>query len=144
MCYRNKKKAARVGTKIIIPTNKFIDQIDLNEIFSLKNSFFKNEIKSDLISILGDKVLKPSLKVSYLRNYYIINNQIRLTYDRNINYERFYFKTKKKDDFEVCELKFLEENYKHFYKIVHKLLFTNRRFSKYLRGLAHNEEAIYF
>ena len=51
---------------------------------------------------------------------------------------------KKKDELEVCEIKFLEKDYKYFYNLIKSLPLTNKRFSKYLRGLAHHQEAVYF
>tara|TARA_Y100000591_G_scaffold91404_1_gene77257 strand:- start:912 stop:1136 length:225 start_codon:yes stop_codon:yes gene_type:complete len=74
----------------------------------------------------------------------MIDKQIRITYDRNITYENFIFRSKKKDEHEVCEFKFSEEDYKYFYNLIKSLPLTNKRFSKYLRGLAHHQQAVYF
>ena len=139
-----KTKKGRVGKKINIPTDKFINELDIKNIFNLRNSYFTNEKKKEVLSFLGNTILRPSLKITYLRSYYMIDNQIRITYDKDITYENFKFKSKKKDEFEVCEFKFLEKDYKHFYNLIKSLPLTNKRFSKYLRGLAHHQEAVYF
>lgn len=139
-----KTKKGRVGKKINIPTDKYINQLDIKNLFCLRNSYFTDEKKKEALSFLGNKILRPSLKISYLRSYYMIDNEIRVTYDKNITYENFLFKLKKKDEFEVCEFKFLEKDYSYFYSLIKSLPFTNKRFSKYLRGLAHHHEAVYF
>lgn len=139
-----KTKKGRVGKKINIPTDKYIYQLDIKNIFNLGNSHFTEEKKKEVLSFLGNAILRPSLKISYLRSYYMIDNQIRVTYDKNITYENFIFKLKKKDEFDVCEFKFLEKDYEYFYSLIKSLPLTNKRFSKYLRGLAHYHEAVYF
>ena len=139
-----KTKKGRVGKKIDIPIDKYIYQLDIKNIFNLTNSYFTDKKKKEVLYFLGNIILRPSLKISYLRSYYMINKQIRITYDRNITYENFIFKSKKKDELEVCEIKFLEKDYKYFYNLIKSLPLTNKRFSKYLRGLAHHQEAVYF
>ena len=49
----------------------------------------------------------------------------------------------KKDDFQIMEIKFSENNQKYFYPIMQHIPFTKKRFSKYLRALAHFEEVVY-
>lgn len=138
-----KTKKGRVGKKINISTDKYVNELDIKNIFNLRNTYFTDEKKKEVLSFLGNKILRPSLKISYLRSYYIIDKKIRITYDKDIMYENFTSKSKKKDEFEVCEFKFLEKDYKSFYNLIRSLPFTNKRFSKYLRGLAHFQEAVY-
>jgi VTC domain. len=126
-----KTKKGRVGKKINIPTDKYIYQLDIKNIFNLKNCYFTDKKKEEVLSFLGNIILRPSLKISYLRSYYMINKQIRITYDKNITYENFIFRSKKKDELEVCEIKFLEKDYKYFYNLIKSLPLTNKRFSKY-------------
>jgi len=138
-----KKKKGRSGTKIVIPTNTTIDKIKLEEVFLPNKKYFDNKNEHYIMDYVKGKILLPKIKVSYLRKYYLLNKKIRITYDSNIIYAKLKSQFKKKDDLQVMELKFSENDIKYFYQIMKFIPFTKKRFSKYLRALAHFEEVIY-
>ncbi len=138
-----KKKKGRSGTKIVIPTNTTIDKIKLEEVFLPNKKYFDNMNRHYIMDCIKGKILLPKIQVSYLRKYYLLNKKIRITYDSNIIYAKLKSQFKKKDDLQVMELKFSENDIKYFYQIMKFIPFTKKRFSKYLRALAHFEEVIY-
>ena len=79
----------------------------------------------------------PKVRVTYLRSYYSIKN-VRLTYDRNINYCKILSSAKssviKKDNFFSVEIK--SSRLDLINEILINFPFTKSRFSKYCRGLA--------
>jgi len=104
-----------------------------------KYSSLMNNLKStlDLKTIkIFDKsygLLFPTIIVSYLREYYILNN-MRITFDKNINYKSFFINNKKIYDPEIvmevkvpmsCGDDFIEKHIK----------IPTSRFSKYARGM---------
>lgn len=138
-----KKKKGRSGTKIVIPTNMTIDKIKLEEVFLPNKKYFDNKNEHYIMDYVKGKILLPKIQVSYLRKYYLLNKKIRITYDSNIVYAKLKSQFKKKDDLQVMELKFSENDIKYFYQIMKFIPFTKKRFSKYLRASAHFEEVIY-
>lgn len=142
-----KIKNGRIGRKITIPTNQKINEININEIFKLNNLMFNNQNKDEIVTFIGNKILKPKIQITYLRNYYVFNNKIRITYDQKIIYNNISLiksSISKKDEFNVIEFKFNENDLKTFIEINRSIPFSYKRFSKYLRALAHQGSAIYF
>jgi len=83
-------------------------------------------------------VCLPKLKVKYKRSYYKVKN-LRLTYDREIEYSKFIFYTKNKiipiiDNFISVEVKSSAVNLEDY--ITKNLPFSNARFSKYCRAIS--------
>ena len=138
-----KKKYGRSGTKLIIPTNKTINQINLDKVFHPNQNYFNDINKKIIIDATKGKLLIPKIKISYLRKYYLFNKKIRITYDKKIIYSKLNSLLAKKDDFQIMEIKFSENDQKYFYPIMQNIPFTKKRFSKYLRALAHFEEVVY-
>ena len=100
--------------------------------------------KDDIINIMkslniDNFNLKPKLKINYLRSYFLYNGKIRITYDKNINYNlvnNFKIGKEKIEDFmDVIEFKFKPENIGLAQKLIQKSKFVPKRFSKYLIGL---------
>ena len=109
------------------------------DLFSYKNEYLRKKENKFFLNQINSLDLKPKLKVSYLRSYYLYNKKIRITYDQKIDYSllnRFHLNEFKKKDFmNVIEIKFEPENYNLASSLIKDSKFIPKRFSKYLRGL---------
>jgi len=77
-------------------------------------------------------ICKPNLVVSYTREYFA-KDDVRVTYDANINYNLFKKNTKKNDHNIIVELKTsIKKNLNHLIK---EFPFQEIRFSKYCNGI---------
>ena len=135
--YEIKSKSNNLGKKIILKTNQ--DFKNLDNFYSIKNKFLNKEENNFFLGKIYDYDLKPVVKVSYIRSYYIYNNKVMITYDKNLNYELINkFQLKKnlfKDSMNVIEVKFNKEDYKLGSNLILGSNFYPKRFSKYLRSL---------
>ena len=133
--YEIKLKKNNLGSKILFTSNNSLK--NFKKLFSLKNLTHENNIS--ILENVDSFNLEPKLKVSYTRSYYSYNNLIRITYDRNINYEKFdYFNIREKkifDQMNVIEIKFDPKNLDIATELIQNSNFIPKRFSKYLRGL---------
>ena len=133
--YEIKLKKNNLGSKILYTSNNSLK--NFKKLFSLKNLTHENNIS--ILENVDSFNLDPKLKVSYTRSYYSYNNLIRITYDRNINYEKFdYFNIREKkifDQMNVIEIKFDPKNLDIATELIQNSNFIPKRFSKYLRGL---------
>jgi len=139
-----KIKNGRLNKKFVFPTSiKHADVVNKN---------FFDIIKSDLINKkIYDKNLLvqkffPIIQNQYKRNYFIYDNEIRLTYDRFVKYKNL--KTQSVSDWNVdslnvLEIKFDESKLSKARELISKLYLVPKRHSKYLRGLSLCKMAIY-
>ena len=134
--YEVKLKKNNFGKKIYLNSEKSFNNMDL---FSFKNKIFERKENNFFLSYIDNFNLKPKLKINYLRSYFLYNEKIRITYDKNINYNLVNnFKIGKeniKDFMDVIEFKFKPENIGLAQELIQKSKFVPKRFSKYLRGL---------
>ena len=98
-----------------------------------------NKIENILNTQYFDKIygnLTPKLIISYKR-YYFTLNKLRITFDKNINYQHFLSRFKKiiKDEECVMEIKTPLECYDDYIENV--IPHQTSRFSKYSRGLLY-------
>ena len=137
-----KNRNGRIGSKILIPTDLKLDQINLKKLFN-NNKLLKKNIHFDkLNSDVYINNLKPVLYVKYTRHYFKIGKNLRVTYDicpkyklsddLNHNLKMKYLE----DEINIIEIKFLEEHLEEARLILKKVPFVAKRHSKYLRGLA--------
>ena len=80
--YEFKFKKDKIGTKIIVPSNRPLDTLLLDSAFNYDNDEFKkihNEKK--IFAITSKFNLNPIIKVIYSRSYYEFMSKIRLTLD---------------------------------------------------------------
>jgi len=135
--YEIKIKKNNIGEKILLKSNKNIQ--NLNNLFSYKNDFLTKQENKFFLEYISSLDLRPKLKVSYLRSYFLYNNKIRITYDQKINFHlinRFDFKKNQIKDFmNVIEIKFDPDDFNLASSLVKSSKFIPKRFSKYLRGL---------
>ena len=135
--YEIKIKNNNLGSKFFLKSNN--EKQKLDNLFSYKNKFLTKDKNRFFLNEINSLELKPKLKVSYLRSYYLYNRKIRITYDQKINYSllnRFNSSEFKKKDFmNVIEIKFEPENYYLASSLIKDSKFVPKRFSKYLRGL---------
>ena len=134
--YEIKIKRNNLGKKISLKTNQ--NEIDLENLYSFKNRYLNKKENKFFLEYVDSFSLKPQLKVSYLRSYYLYEGKVRITFDQNINYSlanRFNKVDKINDLMSVIEIKFLPENYNLVLKLLKNSKFITKRFSKYLRGL---------
>ena len=91
--------------------------------------------------------MKPKIKISYQRSYYIFENKVRITFDTNLNYSplnELDLKNQKfLDNMNVIEIKFDEKNNELAQELLHSSNFIPKRFSKYLRSLYLTGKSIY-
>jgi hypothetical protein len=142
-----KIKNGRIGKKIVLPTHTKFDDLKIEDAFLVNNSWFKNPGDTSIIPLIASKILLPILYVKYQRFYYLFEGSIRLTFDLSPLFRSFYNKgTKsswKTDNLNVLEIKFNSENLSKAKNFISKSPFVPRKHSKYLRGLALCNKAIY-
>ena len=134
--YEIKIKKNNLGKKISLKINQ--NEINLNNLYSFNDYFLNRKENKFFLEYLGSFNLKPQLKVSYLRSYFLYEGKIRITFDQDINYSLqngFSKYNNIKDLMSVIEIKFLPENYNLALKLLKESNFVPKRFSKYLRGL---------
>ena len=143
--YEFKIKKNRLGSKIIIPSEKNINKICLKKILSVSNkeiidTNFSKEIKSILIK----KKLLPIIKVTYKRKYYSFKNSVRITFDYPSTYLNYLnINNNNRDHIMVLEIKFHPDDYYFAQNLIHNSPFIPKRFSKYLRALSFTGSAVY-
>ncbi len=76
----------------------------------------------------------PVTQITYIRNYYKLNN-LRITFDENIVYQKFNSKFKVLDETGVVELKSQDD--KKIDEIDEVLPLTRKRFSKFSRSFSY-------
>ena len=123
------------------PENKLQEFFFEEKISSVEGRFKKNnKISLDHFSYLLNfgifdnsyGICKPNLVVSYTREYFA-KDDVRVTYDANINYNLFKKNTKKNDHNIIVELKTsINKNLNHLIK---EFPFQEIRFSKYCNGI---------
>ena len=134
--YEIKIKKNNLGKKISLKANQ--NETKLDNLYSFNNYFLNQKDNKFFLEYLDSFDLKPQLKVSYLRSYYLYEGKVRITFDQDINYSlpnRFSKFKNIKDHMSVIEIKFLPENYNLALKLLKDSNFVPKRFSKYLRGL---------
>jgi len=143
--YEVKIKKNNLGKKISLKTNSNFE--NLENFFSFTNNCYKNDKGRFFLENVNHFDLKPKIKISYLRSYYIFKKKIRITFDRNLNYSVLnklcLYNEKISDSMCVIELKFDEKNYKVAQELIQISNFIPKRFSKYLRGLYFAGKSIY-
>ena len=135
--YEIKIKRNNLGKKISLKTNQ--DEINLENLFSFNNRFLNKKENKFFLDYLDSFNLKPQLKVSYLRSYFLYEGKIRITFDQKINYSLANTNSSginlTRDSMNVVEIKFEPENINFAFKLIKESKFIPKRFSKYLRGL---------
>ena len=140
-----KVKQGRLNNKIVVPTNLSEEKIIKKDFFDIVKTDLK-KIKLHRKDILIQKFF-PTVQNKYVRNYYIYDDLIRLTYDTNINYKNLRIQSINNwncDRLNVLEIKFNNENIEKARELISKMPFVPKRHSKYLRGLSHCKMAMYF
>ncbi len=134
--YEIKIKKNNLGKKISLKVNQ--NETNFDNLYSFNNNFLNQKENKFFLEYLDSFDLKPQLKVSYLRSYFLYEGKVRVTFDKDINYSlpnRFNKLSNIKDLMSVVEIKFLPENYNYALKLLKDSNFVPKRFSKYLRGL---------
>ena len=135
-----KNKFSRVGNKksykIDFLEKKIFKKSSINELSEL---IFKNsKIKESFL----ENSFVPTLKVSYIREYYETKNGLRITLDKEIKFSQVlpnrpinFFKEINTES-RVMELKFPAELKPHVVNLIRNLNLTPKRNSKYLLGMS--------
>jgi len=135
-----KNKFSRVGNKKSYKVDFLEKQIfkksNINELSEL---IFKNsKIKESFL----ENSFVPTLKVSYIREYYETKNGLRITLDKEIKFSQVlpnrpinFFKEINTES-RVMELKFPAELKPHVVNLIRNLNLTPKRNSKYLLGMS--------
>lgn len=128
-----KIKKNKMNTKIkkkvegLSSENKIINKNELNK---------NNSLKETLFNYLGDEVLYPKIKVSYLRNYYYYKGLI-VTFDKDLSFSKLSNdKNIKRLDDSIIEVKFSSEKLDLYNQIFSNFPFRISRNSKYITGMA--------
>ena len=135
--YEIKIKKNNLGEKISLKSNQNL--LKIGNLFSFNNDFLKKEENKFFLNYINNFNLFPQVKIKYLRSYFIYKNRIRITYDRNINYEllknSYSVKDNTNDFMNVIELKFNPNDNLLALELIKNSKLVPKRFSKYLRGL---------
>ncbi len=143
--YEFKIKKNKLGSKIIIPSKKNINKINLKKILSVSNKeIIDNSFSKEIKSILIKKKLLPIIKVTYKRKYYSFKNSVRITFDYPSTYLNYSnINNNNRDHINVLEIKFHPDDYHFAQNLIHNSPFIPKRFSKYLRALSFTGSAVY-
>lgn len=145
-----KKKDNKIGFKKIINTNKSIEKLNLTNPFSQFNSWSTDLYEDPFCSaFLISRILFPKIKVSYKREYYIFDKNIRVTLDSDIKYSMIDnsvgpFNKNRNDELSIIEVKFNVQNISEAQELIKLIPLKPKRFSKYIRGLSYFNSAYYF
>jgi len=135
--YEIKSKNNNLGKKIILKTDQGLK--DLDSLYSISNKFLNRPENYFFLNKINYYDLKPVVKISYLRSYYIYTHKVMLTYDKNLKYQLINkFELKKNifnDSMNVIEVKFNKKDYELGSSLIRSSNFYPKRFSKYLRSL---------
>ena len=135
--YEIKVKKNNLGEKISLRSSQSL--VKIQNLFSFNNDFLKKEENKFFLPYINNFNLVPQVKIKYLRSYFVYKNKIRITYDRDINYELLKNSNSIKDyvnDFmNVIELKFNPNDNLLALELIKNSKLVPKRFSKYLRGL---------
>lgn len=135
--YEIKIKKNNLGKKVSL--NAKTNEQNIENLFSFKNNFLKENNNKFFLDYIDNFNLKPKLKISYLRSYFLYDGKIRVTYDQKIKYslaDKFNFRENKiNDSMDVIEIKFDPKNTNFALELIKDSKFVPKRFSKYLRGL---------
>lgn len=141
--YEIKKKDNKLGEKSVYENNG-TDFNDVENFYNKKNKYLlanTSKEESFLIKILN---LKPIVKVSYLRKYFLHNSGVRLTIDKSIKYEAIGKSLKHYDNYYVLEYKFEKDNYLSAQDLIKNSIFNPRRYSKYIKALSCVNKLVYY
>jgi len=145
LLYEVKIKKNNLGKKISLKTDSNFE--DFENFFSFTNNCYKNSNGKFFLENINHFDLKPKIKISYLRSYYIFKKKVRITFDRELNYiflNKFnLYNEKILDNMCVIELKFHEKNNDLAQELIQSSNFVPKRFSKYLRSLYFAGKSIY-
>ena len=139
-----KIKNGRLNSKLVIPTNFDSSKIIKKNFFDLvKDDFVKMNINDR--NLLVHKFF-PTVQNKYKRSYYIYEDEIRLTYDKKVEYKNL--KTQSisdwhQDTLSVLEIKFDDKKLSKAEELITRIPFVPKRHSKYLRGLSYCKMAMY-
>ncbi len=135
--YEIKVKKNNLGKKISLKSEDNLAKTE--NMFSFTNKFLHKKENRFFLNYIDNLNLKPKLKVSYIRSYYLYEGKIRITYDQKINYSLANTNSSginlTRDSMNVVEIKFEPENINFAFKLIKESKFIPKRFSKYLRGL---------
>ncbi len=136
--------------KITLEIKRKYNTVSDKPSLSLQNNSKQNLFSSNAVNQLLDsnaipanylqvKSLYPVLYVEYLREYYILSKNIRMTIDRNINYKKLFptpsGKTENSDVDVVVEFKYDLASQNSIEKLLYGLPFRIFRHSKYAIGI---------
>jgi|TARA_B110000967_G_C18672737_1_gene453919 SPX domain protein involved in polyphosphate accumulation len=135
--YEVKIKKNNMGEKISLNTKNYNKNIE--NLFSFKNKFLKEDKNKFFLEHVENFNLKPKLKVKYLRSYFLYSGKVRVTYDQKINYKLYNNFNRNDlridDSMNVIEFKFAPHDTNLALELIRESKFLPKRFSKYLRGL---------
>ena len=139
--YEIKIKRNELVKKIILPSKLNLLNSNINNFYLLNNNEL-NQIKNSkaIFYYISNTNLKPILEINYIRTYYLYMNRINITFDKCLKFRNLKNKLNKyeylKDSISVMELKFEPKDLFFVNDLIYNCKFNQRRFSKYLRGLA--------
>lgn len=137
-----KTRNGRLGSKILCPLPEIRKSIDTKSIFSLSEEVFQKSRQFNIAHKSINSHLLPMLIVQYQREYYEINNGLRITIDKKIKFsdanQNIKLKFIKPINFDqyIMELKFSQNLKLQVANLMRSLSLTPKRLSKYLLGLA--------
>ena len=142
--YEIKRKINKLGSKSTYINNS--NQLPIENLFCSKNNYLCNQLKNDEKYFINILNLIPVIKISYLREYFIYKNKVRITIDHTPSYESISHSNilRQYDKFSVLEFKFEEENYHYAKNLIKKSLINPKRYSKYIKGLSLMNKIVYF
>lgn len=130
-----KVKHNKVSTKPTVSLVNESKQVPLTR-SAISKLLDSNDLPAEYGSL---KSLHPILQVSYVRDYYVFDNDIRMTVDRNISYKKLYPVPSKRSENSVVdvviEFKYAKEQQSLVNQLLTGLPFRLFRHSKYAIGI---------
>ena len=146
MNFEEKIKRGRLSGKIIYPININRTQLTSQRMEGICNKLI-NEL--ELKGVLLNNYMIPTLKVSYERDYYETNENIRITLDQNIKFSDIYLHSLLSEEkainysMNIMEIKFNPNKKTAVSKLIQSLNISPSRHSKYLVGMAVSQNTCY-
>tara|TARA_B110000008_G_scaffold279839_1_gene329022 strand:+ start:8990 stop:9661 length:672 start_codon:yes stop_codon:yes gene_type:complete len=144
--FEEKIKRGRLSGKKIYPIN-----LNRTLLTSLRMEDISTKLINDLAlkGVLLNNYMMPTLKVSYERDYYETEENIRITLDQKINFSDIYLHSilsKEKAinySMNIMEIKFSPNKKTAVSKLIKSLNISPTRHSKYLTGMAISTNTYY-
>lgn len=145
-----KQKHNKMSSKILNKLNhKTINKEDIKILFNNQNVFKKYFNQNFFKTFFFEKknnFLVPQLFVSYHRQYFKLDNNLRITFDNAISYKHYDLSLNNwyEDNVSIIEIKCDFKKLDYYVDMLKTISLTSNRSSKYVKGMSIFNKTNYF